>query len=646
MSATCPARQAVPHARLDAMSPAKRALVAKRLAGRGARTGDSVVPVPRDGRFEVSAAQRRLWYMDQLSPGSAVFDLSVALRLTGPLKSEVLQTAVRQVFAQHESLRTVFPAPGGSPVRRILPEIEEDLTPVVLMDDAGAGAGLVAALEAEAARPFPFEHGPLARVRLFQCDPAEHVLLLVIHHSVCDGLSMSLVIDELMKLYTAGVRGAEAELEPLRVEYADHTAWEAEPRRDEELAPQLDYWRRTLRRAPATVDLPIDWPRAAVQSFRGTLHRFTLPSGIWPAVREVARAEQATPFTVLLAAFSTLLSRCSTQGEVTVATPVANRPQDEIQNVVGFFVNSIALRVDTSGNPAFSELVGRVRDVTQEALARSPAHAPIAQVSFALLDDRAMDDAIGGLRVTTVDHHTGTAKYDLTLELWPDSAGELHGTLEYATDLFAPTTVTELVRRFGTLLGHLAAEPGTAVGQVPLLPDEETRRIEGAWRAADGPVPFVGRCVHKEFERQVRRTADLPALVAGERTRTSDGEIDWPAFPHPTGADSAVPDGVADLPRTPLERTVAEVRGQVLGLPEVGRDADFLALGGHSLVATRAVARLRDALGPDIPLREFLRSSSPADLAARTEGLGVAPKRPRVVPTPRTCRMRRAGSAS
>ncbi|MEH0516595.1 amino acid adenylation domain-containing protein [Streptomyces sp. B21-079] len=1010
MSATGPARQAVSQARLDAMSPAKRALLAKRLAGRGARTADSVVPVPRDGQLAVSAAQRRLWYMDQLSPGSAVFNLSVALRLTGPLKTEVLQTAVRQVFARHESLRTVFPAPGGSPVQRILPEIKAGLTPVVLMDDADAGAGLVAALEAEAARPFSLEHGPLARVRLFQCDPAEHVLLLVIHHSVCDGWSMSIVIDELMKLYAAGVRGGEAELEPLRVQYADYTAWEAEPKREDELAPQLDYWRRTLRGAPATVDLPIDRPRAAVQSFRGALHRFTLPSGTWSAVQDVARAEQATPFMVLLAAFAALLSRGSTQGEVTVATPVANRPLDEIQNVVGFFANSIALRLDTSGDPAFRELVGRVRDVTQEGLARSGvpfdrvveavdparslAHAPMAQVSFALLDDQAMDDTVGELRVTTVDHHTGTAKYDLTLELWPDGAGELHGTLEYATDLFDPRTVTELVRRFGTLLGHLAHEPGTTVGHAPLLSDEEARRIEEALRTADEPMPFDGRCVHEEFERQVRRTPDLPALVDGERTltfgelderadrfarllrgagagsgarvalclergvdlvagvlgtlkagavcvpvdpahpvgviarllddadvtvlltsarhagalpagrprvlveedpdgpapaggsarplpesascvlydpgvtsrpeglvvthrslahhcaaggapagfvlavadvlgtllsgrtahftaeapaaggtdgapgpgtrfhvldgalrpaapgtvgelwlggagvalgywhrpdltaqrflpdpfseapgarlhrtgdlvrvgpdgaveyvgrvddrvrvagqltepaqaravlerlpevreavvvprtdlpggtalvayvavpdtaahdagdgtaattadalraalareipartvpehlvvldalpRTSDGEIDWPAFPHPTVAGGAVPDGAADVPRTPLERTVAEVWGQVLGLPEVGRDAGFLALGGHSLLATQAVARLRDALGLDIPLRVFLRASSLADLAARIEGLGGEPRRRRVVPTPRT----------
>ncbi|MGW1954896.1 amino acid adenylation domain-containing protein, partial [Streptomyces sp. NPDC001920] len=998
MSAAGPVGQLVSQERLDAMSPAKRALLAKRLARRGNRVADAIVPVPRDGELAVSAAQRRLWYMDQLSPGSAVFNLSVALRLTGPLKTEVLRQAVRQVFARHESLRTVFPAPGGTPVQRILPEIEVGLAPD-LVDDA-TGAGLVAVLEEEAARPFSLEHGPLARLRLLKCGPTEHVLLLVIHHSVCDGWSMSIVIDELLKLYAAGVRGSEAELAPLRVQYADYTAWEAGPQREAELAPQLDYWRRTLRGAPAVTDLPIDWPRAAVQSFRGALHRFVLPSGVWPAVRELARAEQATPFMVLLAAFSALLSRCSTQGEITVATPVANRPQDEIQNVVGFFANSIALRVDTSGDPTFRELVARVRDTAQEGLARSSvpfdrvvdvvdparslAHAPIAQVSLALLDDQAMDEEAGELRVTTVDHHTGTAKYDLTMELWPDAEGELHGTLEYATDLFSETTATALVSRLGTLLDRLAHQPGTPVGQAPLLSDDETRAMTQAWRGATEPLPFDGRCVHEEFERRASRTPDAAALVREERTltfgeldgwadrlarslraagagpgarvglllepgvdlvagvlgtlkagavcvpvdpagpvsrvarvwddaevcvvltseghggtlaegrtrvllgapgddgaqplgapaegsarphplsascilygtgvtsrpeglvltqrglahcaangapegfdrtvadalgallngrtahltnqalegaaapgtrfhvldpvlapaapgtvgelwlggacfaggywnrpdltarrflpdpfsgspgarlhrtgdlvrvgpdgrpeyvgrvdtrvrvggylvepaeveaalerlpdvheaavlprtdrpgastlvacvavpdpvatsadalrtalarelpahavpeqlvvldalpRTSHGTIDWPALPWPGDDGAAVADGGTDQPVTALERTIAEVWAQVLGLPEVGRDANFLALGGHSLLATQAVARLRDALSLDVPLRVFLRASSLADLAAQIEGLGGEQQRPRVLPTPRT----------
>ncbi|GHG93845.1 non-ribosomal peptide synthetase [Streptomyces lanatus] len=973
MSATGPAGQLVSQARLDAMSPAKRALLAKRLAGRGGRAADTVVPVPRDGEPPVSAAQRRLWYMDQLTPGSPVFNLSVALRLTGPLETEALRTAVQRVFARHESLRTVFPAPGGSPVQRILPEIEVGLTPLTLPDGADDTA-LIAALEAEAARPFSLEHGPLARVRLFRLGPAEHVLLLAIHHSVCDGWSMSIVIDELMKLYAAGVSGDEAELAAPPVQYADYTAWEAKPERESELAPQLDYWRRTLRGAPGAIDLPIDWPRAAVQSFRGALHRFTLPSGVWPAVREVARAEQATPFMVLLAAYCALLSRCSTQGEVTVATPVANRPQDEIQDVVGFFVNSIALRVDTSGDPTFRELVRRVRDIAQEGLARSGvpfdrvvdvvdparslAHAPLAQVSFALLDDQAMDEETGGLRVTTVEHHTGTAKYDLTLELWPDAAGDLHGTLEYATDLFAEPTATALIFRLGTLLASLAHEPDTAVGQAPLLSADETRAMAEAWREGQEAVPFEGRCAHEEFERQVRRTPDAPAmatvepgptfaeldrradrlarslraagagpgtrvalllepgadLVAGalgtlkagavcvpvdptgpaagiasvlddadvtvvltdkghdslaegrawvrpdddpgslpavdpsaphplsascvlygagatarpeglvvthrdlarycagddgptvadalralltteeprgtrhhvldaalrpaapgtvgelwlggagvaggyrnrpeltarrflpdpfagtpgarmfrtgdlvrvgpgggieyvgrvdsrirvggrlvepaaveaalERLpevreaavaegsdrsamvacvavadpegtsadalraalarelpgcavpadlivlpalpRTSGGEIDWPAVPRPADVGATGSDGAAELPVTALERTIAEVWAEVLGLPEVGREANFLALGGHSLLATQAVARLRDALAMDIPLRVFLRASSLADLAAQIENLGGERQRPRVVPTPRT----------
>ena len=522
-------RRLVSQSRLDSLSPAKRALLEKRLARKKPEQDNSIVAVERTETIPLSSAQQRLWFMDQLSPGSAMFNLSVALRLTGPLAHDALERSVRRLFDRHESLRTVFPSPGDAPVQRILPSIEVDLTPVPLLDEDGVDA----ALAAEASRPFSLEHGPLARATLLRLGSADHLLVLALHHSVCDGWSMSILIDELLALYQADLSGTDAGLEPLALHYADFAAWEARPGQAAALAEDVTYWRTALRDAPTVLDLPLDRPRPATQSFRGGCHRFTLPEGVWPAVKELARAEHVTPFTVLLAGFSALLSRYSTQGEVTVATPVANRPRVELENMVGFFTNSIALRLDTSGDPTFRELLDRARGVTQEGIARSavpfervveavdPArslsHAPIAQVSFAMMDDPALDVSLGDLRVTSTDHHTGSSKYDLTLELWPGADDGLQGTLEYAADLFDATTAARITEHLGVLLDALTRAPRTRIGSVRLISDGELRATIAGWAKADDRADL---CAHEAVEAQARRTPNAPALVSGDRTLT------------------------------------------------------------------------------------------------------------------------------
>ncbi|MFD4636178.1 amino acid adenylation domain-containing protein [Lentzea sp. NPDC058436] len=515
-------------ARLDAMSPAKRALFERRLAGGRAPAGDVPVAVARTSALPVSSAQRRLWFMDQLSPGSAVYNMPVALRLTGPLRLDVLNRSVRALFLRHESLRTVFAAPDGAPVQRILPDADVDLTvmPVERLDEA---------LAAETTRPFSLEHGPLARAALFGRGPQDHVLALTIHHSVCDGWSLSILIDELAELYRAGVEGREPGLAPLALQYADFAAWEA--RRTD--GPEgLEYWRRALDGALPVHELPLDRARPAAQSFRGALHRFTLPPWIWGAVRELAAQERTTPFVVLLAGFAALLERHAAQGEVSVATPVANRMRAEFESVVGFFANSIALRVDTSGAPAFRELIVRTRAVAQDGLAhaavpfdrvveavdpvRSLRHAPVAQVSFALVEDRAWRAEAGGLVATTVDHHTATAVYDLTLELWPD-AGGLRGSFEYATDLFDEATIARMATHLVTLLTSLVSAPDASIGTANLLSDEELRSSVVEWNRTDTPLADVH--AHELFQQQALRTPDAVALVAGEHT-VSFAELD------------------------------------------------------------------------------------------------------------------------
>ncbi|MFY1671402.1 amino acid adenylation domain-containing protein [Plantactinospora sp. WMMB334] len=512
-----------PDARLDAMSPAKRALFERRLARRRTRPDDEIVPVPRSAEIPLSSAQRRLWFMDQLSPGSAMFNVPVALRLTGPLRLDVLTDALRTLFARHESLRTVFATGATDPVQRILPELEVDPTPVPL----DPGAELETVLAAEAARPFSLEHGPLVRTRLIRLADADHVLLVTLHHSVCDGLSVGIVVGDLLALYRAGATGAGAGLATPPVQYADYAGWEARPSRAAALAEDLEYWRGNLRGAPPVIELPLDHPRPATQSFRGACHRFTLPFEVWKPVQQLAQSRRTTPYVVLLAGFAGLLSRYSADDEVCVATPVANRPRVELEKVVGFFTNSIALRVDTSGDPTFEELVDRTREVVQHGLARSGVpfervveavdpvrslgHAPVAQVSFAMVDDPAFDTEVGGVRIRPVAVHTGAAKYDLTLELWPGADDRLHGTVEYATDLFEEATVARLVAHFGSLLDTLAAAPDMPVPHARLVSDADMRElVAAANRAVAGTGPAgTGPSATELIERQARETPEL-----------------------------------------------------------------------------------------------------------------------------------------
>ncbi|MEW2384378.1 amino acid adenylation domain-containing protein [Micromonospora sp. NPDC047707] len=522
-----------PRSRLESMSPAKRALFEKRLGGLRARPDDGIVPVPREGDLAVSPAQRRLWFMDQLTPGTVMFNVPTALRLTGPVRLDVLTDAVRSLLGRHEALRTVFASHEGTPVQRIRPDVEVDLTPRGL--PAGDDTALAAALHAEATRPFSLAEGPLARAALFRRAAEDHVLLLTLHHSVCDGWSVSILLDELLEFYRAGAEGRAPDLAPLTLQYADYAAWETRPERAVDLAASLDYWKRTLGGAVPVIDLPLDRPRPAVQTFRGARHRFTLPDGVWPAVNRIAREERATPFMVLLAGFAALMSRYAAQDDVSVLTPVANRPRVELETMVGFFANSVVLRVDTSGAPTFRDLVGRVRDLAQEGMAhgeapfdsvveavdpeRSLAHTPLAQVMFALVPDPALETDVAGVRVTALDHHLPISKYDLTVELWPDADGRLQGVVEYATDILDESTVARTATHLGTLLTSLTAAPDAPAALARLLSDDELHAAVVEWNRTDDPLLGDVRA-HELFTRQAARTPDAPALVADAGTVT------------------------------------------------------------------------------------------------------------------------------
>jgi amino acid adenylation domain-containing protein len=477
-----------------------------------------------------SFSQQRLWMLDRMDPGSALYAVPVAVRIRGALDAEALQRALDELAARHESLRTVFRWMDGGTAQVVLPA---GSLPVRVVDlsriDADAREGEVRRrLADEAARPFDLAAGPLVRVRLYRLDADEHVLLLNLHHVVTDGWSNGVLLRELEALYGAFARGLASPLPAPALQYADYAEWQRERLRGAVYDRQLAYWTQALAGAPARLELPTDRPRPAAWRGAGAVERFRLPAEVAEAVEALARAEECTPFTVLLAVFQALLGRYARQDDVVVGTPVANRARPETRDVVGFFVNTLALRGDLSGDPGFRALLHRVRDATLGAFAhqempferlvdelkvpRSAAHAPVFQAMFILQtagDDRAR---LPGLAVEPVAVQGTRAAFDLTLALRPREDG-MDGAVEYATDLFDRATALRLVDHFRTLLAAACAAPDAPLSALPLLSDGE---VDAALRAWEGPaLDSPPATIHARIAAQAVRTPDAVAVEGG-----------------------------------------------------------------------------------------------------------------------------------
>ncbi|HEV7514943.1 MAG TPA: amino acid adenylation domain-containing protein, partial [Thermoanaerobaculia bacterium] len=500
-------------------------------------------PVPRSRDLPLSFAQERLWFLEQLDPGSAAYNLPAAVRFTGRLAVPALTGALAGVVARHEVLRTRFITVEGRPVQAVNPVRDWPLPAVDLAAlPAVAREGEARRLaRADARRPFDLERGPLFRaalLRLRRQEPEEHVLLLGFHHIVTDGWSMGVFVRELGALYS--VEGCPAPLPPLPVQYADFAVWQREWLAGEVLAAELSWWRERLAGAPAVLDLPTDRPRPAVQGFRGGSLPFRLPAAVTASLERLCRRQGVTPFMALLAGFATLLRRWSGQDDLVVGSPVANRTHRETEGLIGFFVNSLALRADLAGEPAFAELLGRVREQALgayahqdlpfeklvEALApeRSLAYAPLFQAFLVLQNTPAGKLCLPDLELAPLAGETGTAKFDLTLALGASPAGELAGVWEYDRDLFDPATVARLGDQLARLLAAVVARPESRIGDLPLFSPGEGQMLR-EW--GQGDTVFEGTpeiCLHELFAARAVRHPEAEALIAGEE-RLTYGEL-------------------------------------------------------------------------------------------------------------------------
>ncbi|MBV9927464.1 MAG: amino acid adenylation domain-containing protein [Acidobacteria bacterium] len=465
--------------------------------------------VARTGDLPLSFTQQRLWLLDQLKPGSSVYNLLTVLRLRGALDVDALEQSLSEIVRRHEVLRTSFPIRGGQPVQAIAPPqpVRIPVRDLRHLADGTQEAEAQRMTQEEGQLPFDLATGPLLRVSLLRLRDDEHLALVTLHHIISDGWSVGRLVDEVATLYDAYRQGHPSPLAELPIQYGDYAVWQRGWLQGEVLGEQLAYWRRQLGGALPALDLPTDRPRPAVQSFRGANQWLYLSEELTAALKKQCLQEGVTLYMLLLAAFQTLLHRYTGQDDITVGSPIANRRRPEIEPLIGCFINTLVMRTDLSGDPTFRELLGRVRetslaayahqDVPLELLAetlrpeREANYAPFFRVVFALQNAPLRALELPGLTLSALELDGGSTQFDLILSL-VESGGQLKGTLTYSTDLFDADTVAEMLRHFRLLLEAVVANPDRRLLDIPLGRSEG----EGYGRVA---VPAPGAVSPDQF---------------------------------------------------------------------------------------------------------------------------------------------------
>jgi len=507
--------------RLQHLTPEKRALLLAKLAKKTRESAPKTDIARRSdpGSYPLSFAQQRLWFFDQLEPNSALYNISGAVRLRGLLDREILERSLNQVLQRHEALRASFVTEAGEPKQIVASDVQITIPMTDLRhlpwEQREAEAMRIATEDAQ--RPFNLAQGPLLRASLLQTDEQEFIVVLSMHHIVSDGWSVGVLLYEMATLYDAILHQRPSPLPDLPIQYADFAAWQRAWLSGEVLERQLAYWRETLSDSQTLLDLPTDRPRPAVQTANGANLTFTLPPDLSEKLQAFSRREGATLFMILLASFQALLYRYTGQDDINIGSPIANRTHSEVEHLIGFFLNTLVLRTDLSGEPSFRELVKRVREVVLGAFAhqdlpfemlvetlqpeRALSHSPLFQVGFTL--QTASDEAaeLPNLTLQPVVIDSGSAKYDITLLMAAGPDG-LAGNFEYNTDLFDRSTIERMAGHLITLLQGVMAEPGMTIDQAPLLTEEEQQQLLVTWNDTAMPTPS-DRCIHELFERQV-----------------------------------------------------------------------------------------------------------------------------------------------
>ena len=489
-----------------------------------------ITPHEERDKGPLSYSQLRVWYLDQLEPGTAAYNICLAYKLTGPLNLVALNQSLNGIVERHRSFRTVFDKEDGQPVQRVLPYTEffPECIDISHVPDGGREEEALVLCNQEFNKGFDLNSGPLFRWLIVRQGPEEHVLVLNVHHIVSDGWSMGIVVREIIARYDGLVSSRPVELNPLPIQYTDFSWWQREWMKGPVIQSQIKFWKERFKEIPEPLDLPTDRPRPPVQSYRGADQTIYLDADLSRSLKGLAAKEGASLFMVLLAAFKALLFRYTGQGDLCVGTFVANRNRSEIEDLAGFFVNTLAIRSELSDDPTFKELIRRVRDNSLDAYAnqdvpfekvleevnpeRNLSRTPLFQVMMVLQNMLFPPLDLVNTTCESINLDTFRSNFDLTIWLY-EQGEQTKVLLDYSTDLFDPSTIARMLEHMQILLADATAHPEKNISKLDILGEAETKSILVEWSegSADYSLPRSGFLAN--FESQVRQHSQKPALI-------------------------------------------------------------------------------------------------------------------------------------
>lgn len=493
------------------------------------------------GPIPLSFAQQRLWFLDQLVPNSPAYNVIMAWRLSGKVKAEILERCINEIVQRHEILRTTFPSINGEPYQAISPTLTLTLPVVDLMKypESEREAEFRRMAKEEARYIFDLSQGPLLRGTLFCLDKEKHILLLNVHHIIIDGWSVGVFLNELIALYIAFSADKPSPLPELSIQYADFSSWQRQWMQGEVLKAQLAYWKAKLGEEKNVLELPADRVRPPIQTFQGGSLSFQLSPSLASSIKALSEQKDATLYMVLTTALKILLHRYTGQNDIIVGAPIANRNKVEIENLIGFFVNSLVLKTDLSGNPSFLELLERERAVANDAYKhqdvpfevmvdqlqpeRNMSQNPLFQVCIVLqnlpMPSKSNIDDLDFYVESLEEIRNDTAKFDLWLEVKVHD-DVLDIDVEYNSDIFNESTITRLLESYKILLEGIVANPNQHISELPILPAEEQYKLLVEWNDTGVDYSQKHMCLHQIIEHQVMQTPDAPAVIFEEKQLT------------------------------------------------------------------------------------------------------------------------------
>jgi amino acid adenylation domain-containing protein len=524
--------------RIEELSPVRRAVLDKLLKAKGVGTTPRSTRIQRRVKADftpLSFAQQRMWVLHQLDPANPSYIMPDAVRLQGPLDISALQQVFEEIVRRHDVLRTSFHMTQQGPAQVVAPEQEaSQFLDFVVVDfselntnEAEAAASNLAS--EEAVIPFDLSQGETLRIKVIRLNEEDHIILFTMHHIASDIWSLNVFAREIATLYDAFSQGKPSPLPELPIQYADFAVWQRELLQGSNYEKHLSYWTEHLKGSPVLLELPTDRPRPGIQSFNGTSRSFVLKKALSKQLLALARQEDVTLFTALLTAFYILLHRYTGEKDIVVGTPMAGRNQSETEGLIGFFINTLALRTQLSGELSFRQLLKSVREVVLGASEhqdfpfeklveelqpeRSLAYSPIFQVMFALQSVRGEGLELPGLKLVPMLTDAVVAKFDLTLFM-AENGGDIDASFEYNTDLFDPTTIDRMIDHFERLLEGIVTNPDQHISELPFLSFAEEEQQISTWNKTARAFPS-NSCLHNLFEEQVERTPHATALRCG-----------------------------------------------------------------------------------------------------------------------------------